>query len=597
MSLRVWLPLNGDLRNNGLSNIAIDNSNLTVDNNGKIGKCYSFNGSSSKITNTFSSPISSSIGTLACWVKFNAFPASNKWYTLLHLGNLGGYAACRFGLYMDYTNRICVSVDGSSQKNLYTHSLTTNQWYHICTTYDGNIIKLYIDGTEVMSVTATKGTYTTDSSYLYIGATNNYWLNGYMNDARYYDHALSAKEVKEISKGLVCHYTLNSYSGRENLFNWQNKGSDVIVLNDYQNTGSFTQFTNSLTFDPSTTVGQKYTVSFWARSPRGTTKLQLYNNNTSPRYFRFSTVLTNNLGTEWQFFTYTFTNNDAGSGNESASICRRIEIYMPSQMKGEVKLIKVEQGDSATIWSPSPSDSHYNQMGYNSNIIYDVSGYNNNAQKYYYDTTGTIEASSDTPRNSLSTYINSENNTTNTASGTVFLYGNCELTTPNYLTIAFWCKPIGGYIGQTGQGQFCTTNNDFGINAGMDYNTTAMHNRDNCIDMCTSTSVHKTVNITFTANEWHHYAIIYDGRYGKVYKDGIETSTLDMGNNLSLTSFKAIVIGYSRAGGVYRSNKSYFSDFRIYTTALSIDDIKQLYNTPISIAKNGSMLTQGEYIE
>lgn len=44
MALQVWLPLNGTLENKGLSNVTVTNNGATVDNNGKIGKCYSFNG-------------------------------------------------------------------------------------------------------------------------------------------------------------------------------------------------------------------------------------------------------------------------------------------------------------------------------------------------------------------------------------------------------------------------------------------------------------------------------------------------------------------------------------------------------------------------
>ena len=40
MALRVWLPLNGNLENKGISNITVTNNGATVDNNGKIGKCY-----------------------------------------------------------------------------------------------------------------------------------------------------------------------------------------------------------------------------------------------------------------------------------------------------------------------------------------------------------------------------------------------------------------------------------------------------------------------------------------------------------------------------------------------------------------------------
>ena len=49
MSLRIWLPLNGDLKNNGTYNLNFTNVNATIDNNGKIGKCYSLNASTSSI--------------------------------------------------------------------------------------------------------------------------------------------------------------------------------------------------------------------------------------------------------------------------------------------------------------------------------------------------------------------------------------------------------------------------------------------------------------------------------------------------------------------------------------------------------------------
>ena len=57
MALQIWLPLNGDLTQQGLSNVTVTNNGATVDNNGKIGKCYSFNGSSNYITiSSFSVP-------------------------------------------------------------------------------------------------------------------------------------------------------------------------------------------------------------------------------------------------------------------------------------------------------------------------------------------------------------------------------------------------------------------------------------------------------------------------------------------------------------------------------------------------------------
>ena len=128
-----------------------------------------------------------------------------------------------------------------------------------------------------------------------------------------------------------------------------------IQLNDYYETGSFMQFANRLTFNPCETVGETYTISFWAKSPNGPTKLQLYNQNGQPRHFYFTTTLTQSLGTEWEYFTYTFTNVDNGEEREDTS-CNRIEIYAANQLGVLVKKIKVEKGDYATDWTPAPED-------------------------------------------------------------------------------------------------------------------------------------------------------------------------------------------------------------------------------------------------
>ena len=92
-----------------------------------------------------------------------------------------------------------------------------NEWHHLCFTYKNTESKLYIDGT--LRYTGTNaGSYKT-SHNLTLGARSNsangagssfyYPMEGYLNDFRLYDHCLSAKEVKEISQGLVLHYKLD----------------------------------------------------------------------------------------------------------------------------------------------------------------------------------------------------------------------------------------------------------------------------------------------------------------------------------------------------------------------------------------------------
>lgn len=141
--------------------------------------------------------------------------------------------------------------------------------------------------------------------------------------------------------------------GGRNLFSGYT--DEEIQLNDYQSTGSFTQFRNRLTFDPSTTVGSTYTIGFWAKSPNGETTLSLYNANGKPRYFYFSKQLTAGLGAEWEYFTYTFTNTDMGE-DYTGTDYNRIEIYAKDQLGVLVKKIKVEKGNKATDWTPAPED-------------------------------------------------------------------------------------------------------------------------------------------------------------------------------------------------------------------------------------------------
>lgn len=139
--------------------------------------------------------------------------------------------------------------------------------------------------------------------------------------------------------------------GGRNLF--KGYGDQEITLYAYQGVGSFTQFFN-LTMDAAEYVGEKFTISLYAKSPNGLTQLRLYNRNGDPRYFFFDTTLDNALGIEWKYYTFTFTNLDRGSS--FSSTYNRIELYAPSQKGVLVKKIKVEKGTKATDWTPAPED-------------------------------------------------------------------------------------------------------------------------------------------------------------------------------------------------------------------------------------------------
>lgn len=85
-------------------------------------------------------------------------------------------------------------------------ALTTGQWYHIVTTYDGTTassgIKIYIDGIQTDDADYQVGSYTTmtdNSGHVYIGKyVASEYFDGKISDIRFYDRALTAREVNEL---------------------------------------------------------------------------------------------------------------------------------------------------------------------------------------------------------------------------------------------------------------------------------------------------------------------------------------------------------------------------------------------------------------
>jgi len=217
MSLRLWLPLEQNSLNYGVELSNVTETNVTTNTNGKIGGCYSFNGSSSYLLGTQSSISNDTTEwSFACWVKLNTTTAGQTLFSCRTGVNQNGFTIIYYGT-------AWLIDDG--QRWQPAASLSTNTWYHICVVYQRGIGKfLYINGVLDKSTTTT-GTPTTVSTTNYaIGGTQNTsttisgnWLNGYLNDVRFYDHAISMAEIHELSKGLILHYKLDDFASTDNL--------------------------------------------------------------------------------------------------------------------------------------------------------------------------------------------------------------------------------------------------------------------------------------------------------------------------------------------------------------------------------------------
>ena len=82
------------------------------------------------------------------------------------------------------------------------------------------------------------------------------------------------------------------------------------------------------------------------------------------------------FSTEWKKYSRTFTATEDSTSNPFVMYngwVAGISLY--------IKDFKLEKGSKATPWCPNKADSLYTTLGYNDNIEYDCSGYNNNGTK------------------------------------------------------------------------------------------------------------------------------------------------------------------------------------------------------------------------
>jgi hypothetical protein len=114
--------------------------NATIDNNGKIGKCYLFNGSTSRIyNNNFTIGNEWSAG---CW--FYATNSSSAWIALILLNNNSGDSDTQIGLYCNpSTGKLSSIANGVSNVNTFS---CANKWVHFTTTFKNRVLKTYVNG-------------------------------------------------------------------------------------------------------------------------------------------------------------------------------------------------------------------------------------------------------------------------------------------------------------------------------------------------------------------------------------------------------------------------------------------------------------------
>lgn len=630
--LVLHLPLTGNVHNQGLLDEEVEiQQNLVWSDNGKLGKCLQFNGDPKQILSFTNVPKKKNNFTWACWVKqtnrISTTYNNTKQYILSNGRDCG---AIGFNIFLQ--NGMLIIHMGSGEDTGSTTSITNsvnqiqelqlNTWYHICCTVNDNSVMVYING-ELMKTLALVDINFRSSyeSYFTIGkmayghrSTASYFpFDGYVQDVRVYDTCLSPRQVKEISKGLVCHYTLGEVDGKIGGRNLIKNGKGNMkagffknfptVTDEYaeftlksKNTYSYIYLTNGFVYGcRDYPVGEKYTWSYdimytaW-NFPTGSNRGEFWmgqrytfapSGETATGTWR--EVTQHNLpvvgqnGCElnkWYHVKQTVTIPQQASSNvgqTDAIMFHNSNANVEASFTARLKNVKLEKSSTTTPWTPAPEDD----ASFYDNVIYDTSGYCNNGSV----TDSTCPTwSSDTPRYKGSYMFNGNNQ--------YVKFQNPITSSSTDFTISCWVK----FDDTTGNSTICTMRTAVGNGIALFKIGNKIRFDDN--GQCTFS------DHTISANEWIHVVVTRSSSCKNLYINGVLKQTKNMVGDMKLISNVGTIGASSQGGdGILNYLNGQLSDFRIYATALDNQTIEELYKVGALVDNNGNLMLAGEVIE
>lgn len=605
MGLLVWLPLNGNLNNQGLSDVTVTVSGTTSYISGKIGQALSCNGSSYWIISSITLTQTTSI---CWWIKTtdtNAMP----WVL-----TAAGYANTNFWIYDGYY--YLNTGDGANnpfQNNgSNVAALTDGNWHHYAITFDGTNCLLYIDGIYKGKAKTYKSPVTSNNTIKLAGGfsnAHNYDTLGSLNDFRVYDHCLSAKEISEIAKALVLHYKLDELSnnnilplGYQQLEYIESSGTSYFNTNLKFNpeSDSFNiVFKGNDTANNGMIFASSGGVYFWLYyySSNG---IRIYaNNGNGQQGIAGIASDLNKHVVEFKNKHYYIDNIDKGTlSNTYTSISYEMWLFSYGgsgyPFKGRVYYLSVNISNENRVFIPAKrlsdsavgmyefiTDTFYTSSNesfiagpaINSTIsIADVSGYRHDGTAVE-----ALEISNDTPRYKYCL----------TNANTYPLYSIFSIEEFENITISCWVKLTAW--GKQTSGLWATSSS---TTSPSDYTTTTCNHRDSGFDIRGTNGTTYRLSCTSShipLNTWKHVVFRHNGTTAQLFINGVATTNVNC--STKLVGFNAIFLGYSLAGGAVRQCQGSWSDFRIYATALSDDDILELYYTAASVDNTGNLFT------
>lgn len=632
--LCLWLPFtDGTTKNQGLIQDGITTGvTPTFINDGKLGKCLN-QGQIDMDADTTAKILNNQELTICFWLYVNAEEGSTTKRGML-FGNSGTgvndnrkfslfqYPTCN-DLHLSWMNDTTNTMFLSA---IWQAVLPSYKWTHVAVTYSNPDATIYING----QIYAKHTGISNSSSFAY--NTRVVWNNAYryLNDFRIYNTCLSPRQIKEISKGLICHYPLGEVDGKIGGRNLIKNGKGNMKAGFFKNFPIVTDEYGEFTLKSKKTytgiildgfvygcrdypVGEKYTWSYdimftaW-NFPTGSNRGEFW---MGQRYLNAPSgetatgawrgVTQHNLpvvgqnGCElnkWYYVKQTVTIPQQASSNVGQQY--RIAFYnnanVEASFTARLKNVKLEKSSIATPWTPALEDD----ASFYDNVVYDTSGYCNNGSV----TDSTCPTwSSDTPRYKGSYAFNGNKQYVNCGASTM-IDGQEEITINCWAYMDDWTKFNARLFSCTEGGGYNTEGVNNSIRFALNIYTTSDKSK---YDYNSTIGGYPGIKLSDMASGWHMITCVYKASVGDaIYLDGklYEKKTYTS-YGIHFNKYSYLFLGGESAGvnciAPYFNGK--LSDFRIYATALSDSDILELYQSSASVDNNGNLMLVGEVIE
>lgn len=605
--LCLWLPFtDGTTKNYGLTDMDVVDYGTSVYDQGKLGKCRSFVGNGYlQLSNAFG--IESGKDFSCCyWIKEISNNILSKFRVVYQCGNLIiGHYGNKFDIY---------SITGNTLDLVYV--CDTTEWVHCCMTYQSsnNTVTIYINGVKC-STSQPKNLTGLSGTTALIGkrSSETYLFEGYLNDFRIYNTCLSPRQIKEISKGLICHYPLGEIDGKIG-------GRNLLVKTNQGKTKWYNVHADGSYSCESVNWNGINAVKMSCATPTTSWRMFMFNGllenfdklEPSAIYILSYDVIGNvrvGFSNLWDSDathsimaseqetvikkTYGFHHIVNITLKDALNKSRQLVYFTNNLKAGESVIIanlKLEKGNKATAYTPCPTDD---PVMYD-NVIYDTSGYCNNGNV----TDSTCPTwSSDTPRYKGSYVFNGNKQYVNCGTSTM-IEGQEEITINCWAYMDDWTKCNARLFSCTEGGGYNTE----GVNSSIKFRLNVFTISDKSKYAYTSTiGGYPGIKLSDMASGWHMITCVYKASVGDaIYLDGklYEKKTYTS-YGIHFNKYSYLFLGGESAGAnciaPYFNGK--LSDFRIYATALSDSDILELYQSSASVDNNGNLMVAGEVVE